>query len=100
MSRRRKESATESVPGAGSWIADPVRPGDSFETRPAVFKVAGPPLSNPVWVDLFTGAVYEIPEENVVQSGEFTRYIDIPVYDSPCVITERSVVLPTGRGVR
>ena len=69
------------------------RPGDSFETRPAVFRDAGGvPLADPVWVDLLTGRVYDFPRENVIVSAGVVRYLDIPVYDSPCVLTERDVL--------
>ena len=69
------------------------RPGDSFETRPAVFKCLGAPLKEPIWIDLFTGRVYEFPKENeIVPEKGGVRYLDVPVYDSPCVLTERSAV--------
>ena len=69
------------------------RPGDSFETRPAVFKCFGKPLADPVWIDMLTGRVYAFPKENVIvpEKGG-VRYLDVPVYDSPCVLTERSAV--------
>ena len=69
------------------------RPGDSFETRPAVFKYMGKPLADPVWIDMLTGRVYAFPKENVIvpEKGG-VRYLDVPVYDSPCVLTERSAV--------
>ena len=77
---------------AGVNILSYVRPGDSFETRPGVFKYTGSPLKAPVWVDLFTGGVYEIPSENVIVTPEGVRFINIPVYDSPCLITEKSAL--------
>ncbi len=93
--RGKKTSERDSVPGAGGWTPEPARPGDSFETRPAVFRAAeSAPLADPVWVDLFTGAVYEFPKERIAEGRAYTRYLDVPVYDSPCVLTERSVVLP------
>ena len=69
-----------------------VRPGDDFTTRPHVFKWTGEPLKEPVWVDLFTGAVYEFPKANVCVSAKSTRYINVPVYDSPCLLAERSAL--------
>ena len=70
-----------------------LRPGDSFETRPAVFRDAGGgPLADPVWVDLLTGRVYDFPRENVIVSAGVVRYLDVPVYDSPCVLTERAAL--------
>ena len=69
------------------------RPGDSFETRPAVFMCSGEPLKDPIWVDLLSGRVYVFPKDRVIVSGpDEIRYLDVPVYDSPCVLTERSAL--------
>jgi hypothetical protein len=81
------------VLGEGEYAVRYNRPGDSFTTRPAVFKYAGRPLEDPVWVDLLTGRVYEFPRSRqLVHSGGVT-FVNVPVYDSPCVLTERGVVL-------
>ena len=70
-----------------------LRPGDSFETRPAVFRDAGgAPLADPVWVDLLTGRVHAFPRENVIISAGSVRYLDVPVYDSPCLLAERGAI--------
>lgn len=81
------------VLGEGTWALEYRRPGDSFTTRPAVFKYSGKPLVDPVWVDLFTGHVYEFPKSKQLMSHGTVRFIDVPVYDSPCLITERSSVI-------
>ena len=81
------------VPGARKTAAIAKRPGDSFETRPHTFKIAGATaLVDPVFVDLLTGGVYRFPKENVIVSQKYTRIIDVPVYDSPCFLTERSAI--------
>ena len=46
----------------------------------------------PVWVDLLTGRVYAIPPENVLSSASGTVYVDVPCYDSPALLTERSAL--------
>lgn len=69
-----------------------MRPNDSFETRPSVFIVAGEPMKDPVWVDLFTGRVYEFPAKNIRFVDGETFYMNVPVYDSPCLLTERSLL--------
>lgn len=69
-----------------------VRPGDSFETRPLVFTYTGKPLNDPVWVDLLTGRVYAFPKKNQIASSKYVRFLDVPVYDSPCLLTERSAL--------
>ena len=64
-------------------------PGDSFETREAVFEWKGVPLENPVWCDLMTGWVYEIPEENQIIHADGVTLVRVPAYDSPCIVAER-----------
>ena len=70
-----------------------VRPGDSFEAAPQVFCVRdGSCLKDPVFVDLLSGRVYEFPLRKVAASEDATRYIGVPLYDSPCFLTERSAL--------
>ena len=70
-----------------------LRPGDSFETRPAVFEqFGGEPLNDPVWIDILSGRVYEFPKERVVKCRACVRYLDVPVYDSPCLLAERTAI--------
>ena len=70
-----------------------VRPGDSFETRPAVLTLAkAAAFKDPVWIDLLSGKVYEFPEEDVLVHADGVTYVNVPVYDSPCVLAERSAV--------
>ena len=71
------------------------RPGDSFATRPHVFKWTGGPLKDPVWVDLLTGRVYEFPKCDMIVHSSGVTFVNVPVYDSPCVLTERGVALVT-----
>lgn len=81
------------VLGEGTWGLVYQRPGDSFVTRPAVFRYSdGKPLADPVWVDLLTGRVYELPKSRQLVAHGAVRFVDIPVYDSPCVLTERSAL--------
>ena len=69
------------------------RPGDSFEIRPAVFKYPnGQPFKEPVWIDLLTGRVHAFPKERQIVIPAGVVFVDVPVYDSPCVLTERSAV--------
>ena len=70
------------------------RPGDSFATRPAAFSCTGGALAEPVWVDLLTGRVYEFPKKDMLAHSCGVTYLDVPVYDSPCVLTELRVALP------
>lgn len=80
---------------SGKWRDTKVaydRPGDSFETRPTVIDWKGPSFVDPVWVDLLTGRVYEIPFDRMVVHSCGVTFVDIPVYDSPVVLTERAAL--------
>ena len=68
-------------------------PSDDFTTRPGMFEWTGSPLKDPVWVDLFTGAVYEFPAKNQIVHSAGVSFVRVPLYDSPCVLTERSAVI-------
>ena len=68
------------------------RASDRCDTFPTVFRTKGPPMDDPVWVDLLTGRVYEVPRENVLSSESGTVYVDIPCYDSPALLTEKSAI--------
>ena len=63
-------------------------PSDDFTTRPGVIEWGGAPLKDPVWVDLFTGAVYEVPAKQQIVHSCGISFVRIPVYDSPCILTE------------
>jgi hypothetical protein len=44
-------------------------------------------------VDLRNGEVYEIPEKNWSRKGSAYTFKDIPVYDSPVLIADKSLIL-------
>ena len=67
-------------------------PGDSFTTREVVFEWRGQPFKEPVWCDLMTGWVYEIPQENQIVHADGITFVRIPAYDSPCFVAERCAV--------
>jgi hypothetical protein len=71
-------------------------PDDAFVTRPAQVVVKGMAIQEPVWVDLISGRVYELPSDRVIRAGEFTIMKDVPLYDAPVLIAERST-LPLGK---
>ena len=89
-----KKDKEKGVLGEGVFAAQYKRPGDSFVTRPAMFRYSGEPLADPVWVDMMTGHVYEFPKKDQLVHSGGVIFINVPVYDSPCLLTERSVVLP------
>ncbi|MEM6841513.1 MAG: hypothetical protein AAF632_04760 [Bacteroidota bacterium] len=67
-------------------------PSDSEEYQSIDIEVAAGSFQEAVWVDLRTGEVREIPSSAIEQRG--TRYIfkSIPVYDSPVLIADKSLI--------
>ena len=72
------------------------RPSDSFATRPMVIEYRGAPLEEPVWIDLLTGCVYEFPKNRMLTHSAGVTFVEVPVYDSPVVLTERAAVRLAG----
>ena len=72
---------------------DSATPGDSFATRPAHVTVKGVGFKEPVWVDLVSGGIYEIPSGRIMTLGEFAIFKDLPLYDAPVLIAEKGLVL-------
>ena len=80
---------------SGKWRDTTVtydRPSDSFTTRPTVIDWNGPAFEEPVWVDLLTGRVYAFPKEDMLVQSAGVTFVNVPVYDSPCVLTERAAL--------
>jgi len=67
-------------------------PDDAFVTRSAQFVVKDLAFTDPVWVDLVSGRVYEIPPDRIQRAGASTSFNNIPLYDAPVLIAEKSVL--------
>ena len=74
------------------WKMDYVRPHDDCRTRPAIVEWEGRAFANPVWVDLLTGGIYEFPAAKMLPRAGGVTFVDVPVYDSPCLLTERDAL--------
>ena len=68
-------------------------PSNSNETVAATFTITKGSFTEPVWVDLLTGGIHEIPAEKVAVAGEKVVFKEIPVYDAPTLITDRALVM-------
>jgi hypothetical protein len=68
-------------------------PDDAFVTRPAQVVVKGLVIQEPVWVDLVSGRIFEIPADRITNAGGSTVLKDIPLYDAPVLIAEKGLVL-------
>ncbi len=68
-------------------------PSDRNDTVAATFTIANGSFTEPVWVDLITGGIHALPVANIAVDGEKVVLKDIPVYDAPALITDKSLVL-------
>ena len=73
------------------WFSDS-RPSSLLEFDRVTVHFPGKVVENPVWVDMITGRVFEIPAENVVCEQNGTVLKDVPMWDSPVMITDRHSV--------
>ncbi len=73
------------------WMDDAI-PGDSCVLTELDFDFADSQFEQPVLVDCLTGCVYEIPGEQWKKEGNMDRFRRIPVYDSPILLVERSLL--------
>ena len=87
---RQKETG---IPLVAFWDASK-HPVNDNTVRRASFNV-GAALEEPVWIDLVTGAIYRIPDRMMIgRRGRRGRLFEnVPYYDSPVVITDRSLTL-------
>ena len=68
-------------------------PSDSNEMTEIDFIFYVGDFEHPVYVDLRTGEVFEIPKKQWSKSGSVYEFRNIPVYDSPVLITDKSNIL-------
>lgn len=75
------------------WLDGSI-PNNLFQTTPVTLTVEGGNFDVPVWIDLLTGHVYELPKSNWRKTGTTYTFTNVPVYDSPVLIADRSVLNP------
>ncbi|OAQ39811.1 hypothetical protein A5893_09550 [Pedobacter psychrophilus] len=73
------------------WVDDYL-PTNSIETKDINFTILNGNMDNPVYVDIITGKVYEIPKSNWTKTGIKYIFKNIPVYDAPILIADKSLV--------
>jgi hypothetical protein len=67
-------------------------PGNRFDVLRTTLAVIKGRFQDPVWVDLLTGGVYAIPAEKSTAAGCSYTFRDVPVYDSPVVLTDKGLL--------
>jgi hypothetical protein len=73
------------------WADDAI-PKDEYEMIPREFTVANGNFETPVFVDIVTGGVFEIPAEQWNKEGNVYTFKNIPIYDSPILIADKSLI--------
>ncbi|GAB3180594.1 GH39 family glycosyl hydrolase [Telluribacter humicola] len=73
------------------WVDEAI-PTNSNQTRTINFSVVNGAFDKPVYVDIITGGVYEIPENQIVRKGSTITFRNIPVYDAPVLIADQSIL--------
>lgn len=72
---------------------DEAIPGNSEEKKNLSFTFTNASFENPVYVDIITGNVHEIPANQWSRNGTKYTFRNIPVYDGPILIADKSLVL-------
>lgn len=67
-------------------------PNNSMDKQQVNFTFTNALFEEPVYVDILTGEVYKIPEGNWKKEGAKYIFKDIPVYDAPILIADRSLL--------
>lgn len=67
-------------------------PSDRNDTTAATLTLTKSELTEPVWVDTITGGLFAIPKEKISIEDGKVIFKDIPVYDAPAFITDRSIL--------
>ncbi|PRR83000.1 hypothetical protein [Clostridium vincentii] len=73
------------------WMDDAI-PSDVYKMKPQQVTIANGNFENPVLVDVITGGIYEIPSDKWSKKGDTYTFNDIPVYDSPILIADKSLI--------
>ena len=93
---RQKETG---IPLVAFWDASNHPVNDNAIRRISID--VGAAIEDPVWIDLVTGAIYRIPDRMMIRQhahkGKGKLFEDVPYYDAPTVITERSLVMKEGQ---
>ena len=82
------------IPLVAFWDASK-HPVNENEIRRTTINLPLEGLTDPVWIDLVTGAIYRVPEHMIVRDNRKAGMIleDVPYYDAPVVVTDRKLVI-------
>ncbi len=74
------------------WMDENI-PTNTNELKVLDFSFSNGNFETPVYVDIISGAVYEIPASQYSKDGSIYTFTGIPVYDSPVLIADQSLIL-------
>ena len=74
------------------WFDDQI-PSDSNDKTNLNFTFSHGEFKDPVYIDLRTGEVFDMPDNTWSRNGSVYEFENIPVYDSPVLIADRSNIL-------
>ena len=61
-------------------------------TKNVNFTILNVNFDQPVYVDILTGNIYEIPENQIDKKGNKTIFKQLPIYDSPILIADKTLL--------
>jgi hypothetical protein len=67
-------------------------PSDDTTRKPVTVTLPGGDFADPVYVDVRTGEVFDIPTGNWSKSGSTYTFTGLPVGESPVLIADRSLI--------
>ncbi|TCD01546.1 GH39 family glycosyl hydrolase [Pedobacter psychroterrae] len=73
------------------WIDDFI-PKNTNDKKNINFVIFNGQINEPVYVDLITGNVYKIPNSNWNKKGDKLTITNMPIYDAPIVIADKSLI--------
>jgi hypothetical protein len=73
------------------WV-DEYIPTASNATRDITFTVLNGAFTDPVYVDLLTGGVFQIALGDWSKEGDNYIFKKVPVYDAPVLIADKSLI--------
>ncbi|WP_291123480.1 beta-galactosidase [Flavobacterium sp. UBA6046] len=73
------------------WMNESI-PFNTNDIKEITFSFTNTNIENPVYVDLLTGKVYEIPTKQWSKKESTFTFKNIPIYDSPILITDKSLI--------
>lgn len=80
------------MPSFTLWFGDNI-PSNNIATMPVDVEIkGGAKIKEPIWVDILSGKVCKIPESSISRSGDVLKIKGLALYDSPVLITDKSLV--------